>query len=102
MAEWTIQVQTPPATTDSSEAFEAFQASLSRNELAADVAALFDEQEGTFSATFQVDAETEQEAALQGCFAYWRALSSAGIRPQTESHVPVSLGAPSEAGEIDE
>ena len=99
MSEWTIQVETPAETTREEEAFSAFERSLAASEIARDAAALHDLRAGSLSATFQVAAPNEQEAAMLGCLAYWRALGDAGIDPTAQSRVLVSRGAPDDSAQ---
>ena len=100
VSEWTIQVETPSGLTRDEQALVRFQESFTQNELAFGAATSMDPQAGTLSATFQVEATNEQDAALQGCFAYWRALGAADLRPESLSQVFVTRGRPGEGGEF--
>ena len=46
---------------------------------------------GTLAATFQVETDDAEIAALIGSMIYWLALAAAGIKPPKDSRVEVSL-----------
>lgn len=89
MSEWTVHIETPPETTRDEEALERFAASFQENETALGAAVLMDVGAGQLSATFQVDAPSRDDAALIGCFAYWRALQDTGLNLGVDSRVEV-------------
>ena len=79
MSEWTIRVETPEGATSDEDALLRFSDSLQEHPDALGAAAMMNVRAGTLSATFQVDAPTQDEAALKGCFAYWRAIADAHV-----------------------
>ena len=89
MSEWTINVETPDGTTRGcgEDPIELFGSSLEKNPDALGAVGGADTRRFTLSATFQVEAESADDAAFRGCLAYWRAIGDAGPEFSADSRV---------------
>src|SRR5918992_1515620 len=78
---WTVVVETRAGGV-TQDHLGPFLRALLANAAAIAPAASFDGEARTLAAQFQVFADTRDEAALRGCFAYWGAIAAARAEPR--------------------
>lgn len=98
MPEWTINIESPPATARDTEQLERFAETLEHDARALGAASSLNVQTGQLASTFQVDAPARDEAAFQASLAYWDAIASAGLQLTGDSSLTVALEDGAEAG----
>lgn len=86
---WTVIVETP-AGAATRDHLGPFLRALLANAAAVAPAASFDAEASALTAHFDVFADTREEAALRGCFAYWGAIAAAGVQLADDSTVLVA------------
>jgi hypothetical protein len=86
---WTVVVATPAGAV-TQDHLGPFLRALLANAGAIAPAASFDADTRTLAARFQVFADTRDDAALRGCFAYWGAVAAAGVELDAEPTLEVA------------
>lgn len=84
-----MTIESPADTTRDPSTLEPFSDALNGDERVSGPATTVDVANGTIGATFQVNAETVDDAALVACLAYWRAIAAAGLDLNDYSRVEV-------------
>ena len=80
--EWTLSIETFGGATDSADALERFADRLEQSGIARGPAASLNTREGVLSATFQVEASTEAQAADRAVNAFADALAAADVHAE--------------------
>ena len=79
MSEWTIHIETPEETTRDEDLLVVFYEFITGAEAALGASARLDNERGVIGSTFQVEAETPQEAVDIGLRVFQQALTAAGV-----------------------